>query len=136
MEDGQVDRDALAKLVVVHVAAERTERTASKRFLLPRRDTNASEHRPQCDGEIPQPLRRRGEAGNARIPVDLPVAVVVDVELGSAEITGLERRGDDGAAADRAVTVQAQADQLHGDHVSWPRAVDVERASQWIAAAR
>src|SRR4051812_33146107 len=112
MVDGQVDRDALSKLVVVHVAAVRAERTSSKRLLVPGRDTDASQHRLQCDSEILQPIRWLGKARDARIRVDLPVAFKVEVELRSPHITGIERRERDGAEADRAVTVQVQADQL------------------------
>ena len=132
--DGQVDRDALAKPVVIHVAAPGSEPAGAEGLIGRRRDPDAAEHRLQLDAEVLQTFGGLGEHRDAGLAVELPFAVELVVELGVAVIAGLDGAGHDAVAAAGGVAVQPDAQELDRERVAGHRAFHVERARLRIAA--
>ena len=70
MEHGQVQRHALGKAVVIHVAAPRAEKSGAKRLVLRRGDADAAEHGLQLHFVILQAIGRLGETGDAGFAIE------------------------------------------------------------------
>src|ERR1700722_3543629 len=114
----EAERDTLAELAIVHIAAPRPEISRAERLLLGRRHADASQHWLERHRIVLHVLRRLGGTRHPVLTIEGPLAGEMLVHFQVAHIAGPERARDDpGAAACRA-TIQAKAFQMYDQRIA------------------
>src|SRR5579872_4776267 len=136
MIHAEVERDTLAELAIVHVAAPRSEISRAERLFLRRRDSNTSEHRFERNRVVLHVLRRLGGTRHAVLTIESPLAGEMLIHFQIAEIARSERAWNNPGSAVCRTAIQTKALQMHDQGIAGPRAFDIERSRQGIAATR